>query len=33
VGTFPVIASMAEESNMAPAMAITMLTEPGPQEV
>ena len=33
VGTFPVIASIADESYMAPAMAIMMFTEPGPHEV
>ena len=32
VGTLPVMSSMAEESAKAPAMAATMLAEPGPQE-
>jgi hypothetical protein len=33
VGTFPVMASSAEESYIAPAMAIRILTEPGPHDV
>lgn len=33
VGTLPVMASSAEESNIALAMAIWMLIEPGPQDV